>query len=83
MFAMLVRSVGPKKAGDRTLGRSRGGLGTKIHAAVDAPGNPLRCLFSGGQVADVTYAQALIEGTQAGAVLADKAYDANHLLEST
>ena len=63
------------------LGRSRGGLSTKIHAAVDALGNPLRCLLSGGQVSDVTHAQALIEGFKADAVLADKAYDANHVLE--
>ena len=32
-------------------------------------------------LADVTYARALIEGIQADAVLADKAYDANHVLE--
>jgi transposase len=56
-------------------------LSTKIHAAVDALGNPLRCLLSGGQVADISHAQALIigfEGVQA--VLADKGYDANSLL---
>lgn len=44
-------------------------------------GNPLRCLLSGGQVSDVTHAQALIEGFKADAVLADKGYDANHVLE--
>ena len=32
-------------------------------------------------MADVTHAQALIEGIKADAVLADKAYDANHVLE--
>lgn len=32
-------------------------------------------------MADVTHAQALIEGINADAVLADKAYDANHVLE--
>ena len=53
---------------------SRGGLSTKIHTAVDALGNPLRCLLSGGQVSDVTHAQALIEGIEADAVLAYKGY---------
>jgi transposase len=38
-------------------------------------------LLSGGQVSDVTHAQALIEGFKADAVLGDKGYDANHLLE--
>ena len=49
--------------------------------AVDALGNPLRCLLSAGQLSDVTHAQALIEGFKADAVLGDKAYDANALLE--
>ena len=49
--------------------------------AVDALGNPLRCLLSAGQLSDVTHAQALIEGFKTDAVLGDKAYDANALLE--
>ena len=32
-------------------------------------------------MADGTHAQALIEGVEADAVLADKVYDANHVLE--
>lgn len=32
----------PKKAGSQEIGRSRGGLTTKLHVAVDALGNPLR-----------------------------------------
>jgi transposase len=57
-------------------------LSTKIHATVDALGNPVRCLLSGGQVADITHAQALIIGIEdVEALLADKAYDANALLE--
>lgn len=32
-------------------------------------------------MSDVTHAQALIEGFKAGAVLADKGYDADHVLE--
>ena len=31
----------------------------KIHTAVDALGNLLRCLPSGGQVTNVTYAQSI------------------------
>lgn len=47
---------------------------------MDATGNPLHCILSEGQAADITYAQALIEGLPAQAVLADKGYDADHLL---
>jgi putative transposase len=64
------------------LGRSRGGLSTKIHAATDALGNPVRLLFGPGQRNDITQAQNLIEGFEPGAVIADKGYDADHLREA-
>ena len=35
---------------------------TKIHAVVDALGNPLRFILSPGQVSDITQAKALIAG---------------------
>ena len=35
-------SAGAQKAGGQEIGRSRGGLTTKLHVAVDALGNPLR-----------------------------------------
>ena len=49
------------KKGDsnEAIGRSRGGLTTKIHAIVDALGNPLAVSLTGGHVHDVTQAQAL------------------------
>jgi len=61
------------------LGRSRGGLSTKIHAATDALGNPVRLLFGPGQRNDITQAHELIEGFKPQAVIADKGYDADHL----
>ncbi|VFU10547.1 transposase [Methylocella tundrae] len=64
------------------MGRSRGGLSTKIHAATDALGNPVRLLFGPGQRNDITKAHALIEGFEAEAVIADKGYDANHLRQA-
>ena len=69
-----------KKKGEQALGRSRGGLTTKIHACVEGLGQLARFTLTGGQVADITQAQTLIEQTQPGAVLADKAYDADALL---
>jgi len=39
-----------KKAGvDQAIGRSRGGLSTKIHTLVDALGNPVRFHLTGGE----------------------------------
>ncbi len=37
------------------LGRSRGGLSTKIHLAVDGHGRPLPVLLSGGHAGDNPY----------------------------
>lgn len=56
-------------------------MSTKIHATVDALGNPLRLLLSGGQVADITQAQDLIAGLTAQAVVGDKGYDADALVQ--
>jgi transposase len=62
------------------VGRSRGGLTTKIHARVDAKGRPVRLLISPGQDHDVTCAEALLEGLQRRAVvIADKGYDADRV----
>ncbi len=63
------------------MGRSRGGLSTKIHAASDALGNPVRLIGGPGQENDITRAHELINGFEAAATLADKGYDANHLHE--
>jgi hypothetical protein len=38
---------------DHALGRSRGGLTTKIHMLCDANGVPLHFLLSGGQASDI------------------------------
>ena len=74
-----ARKGGPDAQG---LGRSRGGLSTKIHAATDALGLPVRLIGSPGQRNDITFAHDLIEGFDAEATLADKGYDADHLCDS-
>lgn len=61
------------------MGRSRGGLTTKIHLACDTMGKPLRILLTGGQAADCRSALDLIEGQKAKAVLADKGYDSDEI----
>jgi putative transposase len=64
------------------VGRSRGGLSTKIHAAGDALGNPVRLIASPGQRNDIAFAHDLVDSFDAGATLADKGYDADHLCET-
>ena len=66
---------------DEALGRSRGGLTTKIHLIADALGRPLRFLLTGGQVHDSRTATALLDGVTGDAVIADKAYDSNAIRE--
>lgn len=60
------------------MGRSRGGLTTKIHAVVNEHGLPLRFLLTEGQVNDAPPCRVLLQGLQPSQiVLADKAYDAD------
>lgn len=63
------------------IGRSRGGLSTKVHLLVDALGLPLDFEITEGQTHDVTQAPALIERNAAEAFLADKAYDSDAVRE--
>ena len=50
---------------------------TKIHVLADALGNAVRIVLTGGNVHDLTGADALLPGMEGKALLADKAYDAD------
>jgi hypothetical protein len=69
----------PKKNrhGEEAIGRSRGGLSTKIHAMVDALGNPVCFLLAPGQAHDLEGADVFLPQMQADTLLADKAFDAD------
>ena len=80
----------PDITGDNSLGRSRGGFGTKIHLATDGSGLPLNILLSPGQAHESQFAQRLLDdiGVQrqngstkrrGHAVPADKAYSGRML----
>lgn len=74
----------PQKNGgqaEQALGKSVGGFSTKIHATVDALGNPLRLLLTGGQRGDAPQAIPLLEGFDFTGVLADRGYDADAILD--
>ena len=49
---------------------------------VDALGNPLAISLTGGQVHDITQAEALVAKVEPGALLADKGYDSDGFIES-
>jgi transposase len=71
---------------DHAIGRSRGGLGTKIHHACDGKGRPLAMILGPGQAGDSPMFPVVMEAvrvprigggrakTRPDAVLGDKAY---------
>ena len=65
------------------MGRSRGGLTTKIHAIVDACGLPILLKLSEGQAHDGRSAEDMLGSVGKGDILlADRAYDSNALRET-
>jgi len=54
-------------------------LSTKIHAAGDASGRPVRLIAGPGQENDMARAHELIDGLVATATIGDKSYDADPL----
>ena len=62
------------------MGRSRGGLTTKIHALVDAKGLPILLKITPGQANDGRSAADMFASLGAGDILlADRAYDSDAL----
>ena len=87
---LISMQVGLKKNGPQALGRSRGGLSTKIHAAVEGLGNLVGFILTGGHVHDSVEAVPLLDKTASKAdqaedkiqsVTADKAYDSARIVE--
>jgi transposase len=70
---------GARGGGEEGLGRSRGGLTTKIHALVDRRGRPLCYLLTPGQAAGCRHAEALLEGVSFAWLIGDRAYDTDAL----
>ena len=65
------------------MGRSRGGLTTKIHALVDAYGLPIVLKLTEGQAPDGRSAADMLETVTEGTILlGDRAYDSNLLRET-
>ncbi len=58
-----------------------GGFSTKIHLAVDALGNAVRFILSGGEMSDHRQADNLIENLVFDYLIADKGYDSQAFVE--
>src|ERR1700691_3539422 len=64
----------------QAIGRSKGGMTTKILALTDALGNLVRFVLLPGQRFDTVGVPPLIEGLSFGALIADKAFDSNAII---
>lgn len=67
---------------EQGLGRSKGGFSSKLHAACDALGNPVRFFVTAGQRSDYIKALDLVEGREMEALIADKGYDADYMVKA-
>lgn len=77
-----VHRCGLNPAGGReaqSIGKTKGGWNTKLHALVDGTGIPRALSLSPGNEADVTHAPEILEEIEAGKVVADKGYDSDPL----
>jgi len=67
---------------EQDMGRSRGGLTSKVHAVVDANGLPVRLGLSPGEAHDNRLVPVLLAGLRPRTmVLADRGYDADWIRE--
>ena len=64
----------------QAIGRSKGGMTTKILALTDALGNLVRFVLLPGQRFDTVGVPPLIEGLTFEALIADKAFDSNAII---
>jgi transposase len=64
----------------QAIGKSKGGMTTKILALTDALGNLVRFVLLPGQRYDPVGVGPLIRGIEFGALIADKAFDSNDLI---
>ena len=71
-----------KKTENKAVGRTKGGLNTKIHAIVDGLGNPVAFLLSPGSDNDSTCAIELMNKMDISGsnLLGDKAYGTKKIL---
>lgn len=76
-------ALGSKRGLGRLIGCTKGGLNTKRHTIIDAPGRPIRMFLSGRHTSEYIGARALVDELPDANVLlaergcADRGYDAD------
>ena len=70
--------VAEKGGRGRLIGRTKGGMNTKLHAICDSQGRPLNLFITAGQVSDYIGARALLNSLPSvNWLLGDRGYDAD------
>jgi transposase len=88
MAHRTATSLGSKKGGARDqkgclIGRTKGGMNTKLHAVTDADGRPIRLFMTAGQISDYTDPTVFQSSLpSADWLLADRDYDAEWFREA-
>lgn len=73
-------SSGARNKSEESIGKSRGGLSTKIHLSVDSYGFPVHFELTGGHRNDFVMAEKLIANSPTSQyVIADKGYDSQSI----
>jgi transposase len=80
VFKRLFDAASEEPDMEYAMGRSKGGMTTKILALTDALGNLVRFVLLPGQRFDTVGVAPLIDGIEFGALLADKAFDSNDII---
>ena len=74
---------GKKGGRGRLIGRTKGGMNTKLHAVTDTIRRPIQFFMTAGQVSDYTGARALVSNLPAAEwLLRDRGYDADWFREA-
>jgi transposase len=66
----------------QAMGRTKGGMNTKIHAVTDEAGLPVRLFVTAGNDADISHAETMAEELDAEMLVADKGYDSDEFRAS-
>ena len=75
--------AGQKGGRGRLIGRTKGGINTKLHAICDSKGRPLHLFVTAGQVSDYIGARALLGSLpNVEWLLGDRGYDADWFREA-
>jgi transposase len=61
----------------QAMGRTKGGMNTKLHAVVDEAAQPGRLFLSAGHEADLSHAQTMVEEIPGALLVGDKGYDSD------